>query len=212
MNGTPAIFRQLEAHRVIPVVRTGSVVLAHEAVSALIEAGFRTFEITLTIPGANELVWELARRHELLIGAGTVLSTDEAKRCLEAGARYLVSPVLLEHLPELCREAGVPCILSGLTPSEVLTAWQQGADAVKVFPAASVGGPAHLRALKSVFPDIPLVPTGGVTLDNLQAYLRAGAAFVGAGSDLVSDELLCTRPRDELVQHARKYLDLAEQA
>lgn len=194
------------AHGVVPVVRFGSAARALSAIELLRRAGFRTFEITLTIPGAIELIAELARDPELLVGVGTVLDPDDADRAVAAGARYVVSPVLLGGLAPRCHEAGVACLLSGLTPTEVHAAWAAGADAVKVFPASSMGGPAHLRALRSVLPQVPLVPTGGVSLAHLPAYLDAGAAFVGVGGDLLADRDLDRRDPKELVAHARSYL------
>jgi 2-dehydro-3-deoxyphosphogluconate aldolase/(4S)-4-hydroxy-2-oxoglutarate aldolase len=205
-----ATLQALAAHGVVPVVRFNQQDAARQAVRLLYEAGFRTFEITLTVPGALELIAELRHQADLLVGAGTVLSVADAARCLEAGARYLVTPVLLADLAPLCRDAGALCVMSGLTPSEVYAAWQHGAHAVKVFPASSMGGPPYLRALKSVFPDIPLVPTGGVNLTNLRDYLGAGALFVGVGSDLLSDHDLAERQAADLIAHARRYLDILE--
>lgn len=195
------------AHGVVPVVRFGSSDRARRAIALLRRAGFRTFEVTLTVPGAVELIAELARDPELLLGVGTVLDPADADRAIAAGARYVVSPVLLPGLAPRCREAGVPCLLSGLTPSEVHAAWSAGADAVKVFPASSMGGPDHLRALRSVLPQVPLVPTGGVSLALLPAYLDAGAAFVGVGGDLLADRDLDRCDPEDLVARARRFLD-----
>jgi 2-dehydro-3-deoxyphosphogluconate aldolase / (4S)-4-hydroxy-2-oxoglutarate aldolase len=143
----------------------------------------------------------------VLLGVGTVLSVPDAERALEAGARYVVTPVGLPELVAPCHEAGAACLLSGLTPTEVLAAWQHGADAVKVFPASSMGGPGHVAALRSVLPHIPLVPTGGVNRDNLPAFLTAGAACVGVGGELINDRALERSDPDDLVKHARTYLE-----
>src|SRR5690606_33653068 len=120
------------------------------------------------------------------VGAGTVLTLPDAERCLEAGARFVVSPCYVDGLTDLCREAGAACLPGALTPTEAMSAWRAGATAVKVFPAASVGGPAHVKALRSVLPEVPLVPTGGVTPKAMPAYLAAGAAAVGVGGELIA--------------------------
>lgn len=197
---------------IIPVVRVHSQALAEKAVQALARAGFGTVEITMTVPGAADLLKDLARVGEMLLGAGTILDLREAEISIRAGARYLVSPCLVDGVPELCREAGVACIMGGLTPNEVLTAWRRGSQAVKVFPASSVGGPSYLKALKSVFPAIPLVPTGGVNLQNVGDFLRAGAACVGAGSDLVSSAMLEQGNGESVVTVGRQYLKAVAEA
>jgi 2-dehydro-3-deoxyphosphogluconate aldolase/(4S)-4-hydroxy-2-oxoglutarate aldolase len=201
------VLRALRGHGVVPVVRFTDGAEARRAVELLHDAGFRTFEVTLTVPDAIDLVRELAARPDVLVGLGTVLEPSDAARGLAAGARYVVSPVLRPDLVPLCREAGAACLLGALTPTEVYAAHQAGADAVKVFPSSAVGGPAHLRALRSVFPDVALVPTGGVDLANLDAHLDAGAAFVGVGSDLVPNAALRSGDDDAVRVHARAYLD-----
>ena len=182
---TTEVMKKLSSFRIVPVIRTGSQDLAYQAVKSLAGVGFKTAEITMTVPGAVELIKEFSQDSRLLIGAGTVYSIQEAQACIRAGARYIVSPVIVDDMPEICIENEVLCIMSGLTPNEVLTAWQRGSGVVKIFPADAMGGQSYLKALKSIFPSIPLVPTGGVNLQNVQDYLRAGASFVGVGSELV---------------------------
>ncbi len=206
MKRSPVI-DQLARHGVVPVIRFARTASARQAVDLLYRAGFRTFEITLSVPDADDLIAELAAREDLLVGVGTVLRVEDAVRALAAGARYVVTPVLLPELVPVCREAGAACLLSGLTPTEVMAAWDHGADAVKVFPASSMGGPGHVAALKSVLPHVTLVPTGGVNRDNLTAFLNAGAACVGAGGDLISDRTLERSDPDDAVRHARSYLE-----
>lgn len=202
------VMNLLRSHGIVPVIRFDMYTHAERAVRGLREVGFTTFEITMSVPGALDLIKDFADQENCLIGAGTVLSLEQGKACIEAGSRYIVTPCQIPGLPELCQEADVPCLMSGLTPNEVFAAHKQGASAVKVFPASSVGGPAHLRALKSVFPEIDLVPTGGVNLHNLADYFHVGASFVGVGSDLVHasdlehDDLSLVRKR------ARPFLDL----
>ncbi len=206
VNRSPVV-DQLARHGVVPVIRFARTESARQAVDLLYEAGFRTFEITLSVPGAIDLIGELRARDDVLVGVGTVLRTEDATRALEAGARYVVTPVLLPELVPVCRDADAACLLSGLTPTEVLTAWRHGADAVKVFPASSMGGPGHVAALRSVLPEVTLVPTGGVHRDNLAAFLSAGAACVGVGGDLISDRALERSDPEDLVRHARSYLE-----
>ncbi len=203
--GVASTMRTLARHKVVPVIRYGSVADATKAIDTLRRAGFKTFEITLSVPDAYELIGEYADR-DTLIGVGTVFTVEEAKRSIEAGARYVVSPVLVPDLAALCREADVACISSGFTPTEVWRAWQGGAAAVKVFPAASAGGPAHIKALKSVLPDVPLIPTGGVNQTNLDAYFAAGAECVGVGSALLPPEESAWDARKDLMGHLAPYL------
>lgn len=202
---------QLLASVLIPVVRTSRTDLAERAIDLLRRSGTTTFEITLTIPHATDLIRELSAQPGITVGAGTVLSAAEATHCLEAGAQFLVSPIATDELPAVARAAGAPLLLSGLTPSEVHHAWRLGASAVKVFPAGSIGGPGHIRALRSVFPEIPLVPTGGVTLENLHDYLAAGADAIGVGSDLINDRSLLELSDEAWMARARAYQQAAAQ-
>lgn len=201
------VLQALRGHGVVPVVRFTDGDEARRAVGLLHDVGFRTFEVTLTVPDAIGLVRELAARPDVLVGLGTVLEPADAARGIAAGARYVVSPVLRPDLVPICHEAGAACLLGGLTPTEVHAAHRAGADAVKVFPASAVGGADHLRSLRSVFPDVALVPTGGVDLTNLDAHLDAGAAFVGVGSDLVPGAALRAGDDEAVLTHARRYLD-----
>jgi 2-dehydro-3-deoxyphosphogluconate aldolase/(4S)-4-hydroxy-2-oxoglutarate aldolase len=196
----------LVGHGVVPVVRTPSAALARRAVEWLYEVGFSTFELTLTIPDALALVRELAAQPSLSVGVGTVLDAARAVACLEAGARYVVSPAVCAELVAPCREAGVPCVLGAATPSEVHAAVRAGAGAVKIFPVSSLGGVAHVKALKAVFPDVALVPTGGIGVEDIAAYLRAGSAFVGVGGRLVDAAALGRGDRAAIEDAARAAL------
>lgn len=204
---------RLRAQRVVPVLRLASAELTERAIGWLAEAGFSTVEITLTTPGAVELIGRLARApgSKMLVGAGTVLDAESARRCLDAGARFLVSPCLVPGLVRLTHDAGAAALLGGFTPGEVLAAHREGADVVKVFPAAT-GGPDHLRALHSVFPDVLLCPTGGVSLQNLGAFLAAGAALVGVGNNIVDAKALAAGDRERVIAHARPFIDAGKAA
>jgi 2-dehydro-3-deoxyphosphogluconate aldolase / (4S)-4-hydroxy-2-oxoglutarate aldolase len=199
VGAEPDLRQRLIAQRVVPVLRFASAELTERAIEYLHEAGFGIIEITLTTPEALRLI----RKHRA--GAGTVLDVEMARRCLDAGAEFLVSPCLVPGLARLAHDAGRLALVGGFTPGEILAAHREGADIVKVFPA-STGGPAHLRAMRAVFPDIPLCPTGGVSLSNYRDYLAAGAIFVGVGNDIVDQKALAAGDRVAVVAHARKFL------
>ena len=205
--------RKLLAQRVIPVLRLGSRRDAETAIDCLIEAGFRTVEVTLTTPGAIELIRSLRRSSnaDFLVGAGTVLDLASAQACLDAGADYLVSPCLVPGMAALANDAGRLALTGGFTPAEVLAAWRDGAAVVKVFPA-STGGPSHLGALHAVFPAIPLCPTGGVSSSNMLDYFKAGAAVVGIGNNVIDQKALAAGDRSGVIAHARGFLEIAATA
>lgn len=172
---------------IIPVVRANSADEAFAAVEAICAGGIPILEITMTVPGAVKIIKELSLQlgDSALIGAGTVLDSDTARACVDAGARFIVSPALDVATIETCRILDIPIFPGALTPTEIVTAWRAGADAVKVFPANAVGGPAYLKSVKAPLPQIELIPTGGVSLANTADFIRAGALAVGVGADLV---------------------------
>ncbi|HEY3849084.1 MAG TPA: 2-dehydro-3-deoxyphosphogluconate aldolase, partial [Acetobacteraceae bacterium] len=172
-------------------------------------AGLRVFEITMTVPDAPALIRELASDPALLIGAGTVPDRTMAEACLAAGARFIVAPWVDATLAEPCRSARAVLMLGALTPTEVRAARLAGADVVKVFPASSVGGAAHIRALRSVFPDVAFCPTGGVEPGNVATYLAAGAAFVGIGGALVDEKRIAAGDRASIEAAARQVMGTA---
>ena len=203
----------LVAQRVVPVLRLGSTANTIRAVDCLREAGFSTFEITLTTLGAVELIAELHARlgATVTVGAGTVTDLDAARRCVDAGAQFLVSPCVVSGLAALAHEAGRAALIGGFTPTEILAAHREGADIVKVFPA-SVGGPGHLGALHAVFPHVLLCPTGGVTLENMKSYFTAGAALVGIGNNLLDQAALAAGDIARVIAGARRFLDMTVSA
>lgn len=206
MNTIP---ERLVAVRVIPVLRLASRADAESAIDCLIEAGFHTVEVTLTTPGAIDLIAGLKRRPQpLLVGAGTVLDLASARACIAAGADYLVSPCLVPGMGKLAGDSGRAALAGGFTPAEVLAAWRDGSAIVKVFPA-STGGPSHLAALHAVFPQIPLCPTGGVSTANMLEYFKAGATLVGVGNNVIDRDALARGDRAAVVAHARSFLALA---
>jgi len=204
------VFETLVRGRVIPVLRLATRDATAAAIDCLVEAGFGTVELTLTTPGALTLLADLRKRMDgaFLVGAGTVLDLDTAKRCVDAGADYLVSPCMVTGLARLALDAHRAALIGGFTPSEVLAASREGAQIVKVFPASS-GGSAHLQALHAVFPEIPLCPTGGVSTSNILDYFKGGAAVVGVGNNIIDQKALAAGDRAQVIRHARQFLELA---
>ncbi|HET6605159.1 MAG TPA: bifunctional 4-hydroxy-2-oxoglutarate aldolase/2-dehydro-3-deoxy-phosphogluconate aldolase [Rhodopila sp.] len=200
------LLQTLRAARVVPVVRTHDAAHAETAVGWLRDAGIRIFEITMTIPGAIDLIRRLAVDPALLIGAGTVPDAPTAKACLDAGAKFLVAPWVDPALAAPAKQVGAALMLGALTPTEVRAALAAGADVVKVFPASSAGGPGHIKALASVFPGVAFCPTGGVEPGNVAAYLAAGAAFVGIGGAMVDEKRIAAGDRDAIQAAARQVL------
>lgn len=193
---------------IIPVVRAASADEALAAVEAIRAGGIPILEITLTVPGAIHIIADLTRRlgDQALIGAGTVLDADSARACVDAGARFVVSPSLDVATIETCNTLDVPVFPGALTPTEVVTAWKAGADAVKIFPANSVGGASYLKSLKAPLPQIEMIPTGGVSLKTAADFIAAGAFALGVGADLV--DLVALRRGDaaSITEKARQYV------
>lgn len=200
----------LRRARVVPVIRTASAAHAATAVTWLRDAGFTIFEITLTVPDAPGLIRTLAAEPGLVVGAGTVPDRAAAEACLDAGARFLVTPWIDAAVAEAARAAGACAMLGAMTPTEVRAALAAGADVVKIFPAGSVGGPAHVKALRAVFPDTAFCPTGGVDATNAPDYLAAGAAFVGIGGSLVDEARIAAGDKAAIQRAARSALGLLE--
>ena len=208
-----AVLERLTATGVIPVIRARSADEAAAAIAAIHKGGVSVLEITMTVPGAVELIREVARRApNALVGAGTVLDPPSAHACIDAGARFVVSPALNLETIAACREADVAVLPGALTPTEVLTAWNAGADFVKVFPANAVGGPSYLKSLKAPLPQVRLVPTGGVNLKTAKDFIKAGASALGVGADLVDLEALRRGEADRLTDRARQFLALVAEA
>ena len=193
---------------VVPVVRAASAREARVAADAVCEGGIPIVEITMTVPGAVEVIRELTKNSagDILVGAGTVLNVEAAGHCLDAGAQFLVSPGLNVQVVQLAAAEGKLMMAGALTPTEVITAWEAGSDFVKVFPCGPVGGAKYIRALKGPLPQVPLVPTGGVNLTTAAEFIEAGAAALGVGGELVQAEALKSGRPGIIVENARKFL------
>ena len=201
---------QIEQIGIIPVVRASSSREACIAAEAVCKGGIPIVEITMTVPGALEVIRELAKScgSEVLIGAGTVLNAEDARRCIEAGAQFLVSPGFNRATVEFAARESKLILAGALTPTEVIEAWTAGADFVKVFPCGQVGGAKYIKALKGPLPQIPLVPTGGVNLATAAEFIEAGAAALGIGGELVQAEALKSNKPELIVEIARKFLEI----
>ena len=197
----------LRRHGVVPVIRTPSAKLANRAVEWLNDAGFQTFELTVSINGIADLVSEVSSDAGLDVGVGMVKDAGTASACIEAGASYIVTPGLADGIVEVCREAEVACLLGAATPSEIMRAREMGADGVKVFPAGSFGGAPYIKTMAAVFPDVPIAADGGIGVDDIAQYLKAGAAFVGVGRKLLDAKALCTGDKDAIIDAAASALD-----
>jgi 2-dehydro-3-deoxyphosphogluconate aldolase/(4S)-4-hydroxy-2-oxoglutarate aldolase len=199
---------------IVPVVRAASpeqAILAAEAVAC---GGIPIVEITMTVPGAIQVIEQLVRTlgSQVLIGAGTVLEAETADRCVEAGAEFLVSPGFDRETVEFARRNGKLMMAGALTPTEVITAYKAGSDFVKIFPCGNVGGPAYIKALKAALPQIPMIPTGGVNLATAPEFLRAGASALGVGGELVSRALLEAGNRAALAELAGRFVAVIREA
>lgn len=201
---------RLRAARIVPVVRTTKPELAARAVEWLRAEGITVFEITMTVPDAPGLIRQLAADPALLVGAGTVPDRAAAEACLAAGARFLVAPWVDAAVAEAARAAGAMSLLGTMTPTEIRAALAAGADAVKIFPASSAGGPAHVKALRAVFPGVVFCPTGGVDARNTAEYIAAGADFVGIGGKLVDEKALAAGDRQGIAAAAREVLGIMQ--
>jgi 2-dehydro-3-deoxyphosphogluconate aldolase/(4S)-4-hydroxy-2-oxoglutarate aldolase len=193
----------------VAVVRSSRADVVVDVARALAEGGLRAIEITFTVPGAPDLIRE-ARRvlgNDVLLGAGTVLDPETARAAILAGAQFLVAPTINLDVIRLAHRYDIAVMPGGFTPTEVLTAWEAGADLVKVFPA-ELGGPALIKALKAPLPQVRLMPTGGVDLNTAEAFLRAGAVCLGVGSSLIDPKFLADRNFAALSQRALQFVDV----
>jgi 2-dehydro-3-deoxyphosphogluconate aldolase / (4S)-4-hydroxy-2-oxoglutarate aldolase len=193
----------------VPIVRVANEELAVRAAEAIAQGGIGIAEVTMTVPGALRVMEGVAARYgdKVLLGAGTVLDTETCRAAILAGAEFIVTPVLDVRVIELARRYGKPIFPGAFTPTEVLTAWQAGADVVKVFPCGAVGGPKYIKALKGPLPQIEMVPTGGVNLETTPEYIKAGAAAVAVGAELVNPKILAEGKLDEIVATAKLYIE-----
>jgi 2-dehydro-3-deoxyphosphogluconate aldolase/(4S)-4-hydroxy-2-oxoglutarate aldolase len=203
----------IERVGLIPVLRARSAAQAHAVVKAMIAGGVTVVEVTMTVPGALDVLKELKKEYgaKLLLGSGTVTTAAQAQATIEAGAEFVVSPSLHPKVISETKRSGKLSIPGALTPTEVITAWEAGADYVKIFPCSAVGGASYLKSLLAPFPHLKLIPTGGVTLETAESFLRAGARALGVGSDLVNLAAIEAGSPETITETARAYLHLLAQ-
>jgi 2-dehydro-3-deoxyphosphogluconate aldolase/(4S)-4-hydroxy-2-oxoglutarate aldolase len=193
----------------VPVLRAHSVAHALALADAIAAGGVTVLEITMTVPGAIHVMRKLAEtRPDILIGAGTVLDPETTRHCILEGAQFIVSPALNIATIEMCHRYSIAALPGALTPTEIVTAWQAGADVVKVFPASAMGGASYLKSLKAPLPQVELIPTGGVSLATAEHFLAAGAFALGVGADLVDHKAMAEGRPEAVTETARKYLDI----
>lgn len=199
---------------IVPVVRTSTAEQALHAIDAIYEGGIRSAEITMTVPGAIQALEKVAAKFgdKIMLGAGTVLDPETCRACFLAGAQFIVTPSLRVSVIEMAQRYSKPIMPGALTPTEVLTAWEHGADIVKIFPAGNMGGPKYIKALKGPFPQIEMIPTGGVNLETAGEFLKAGACAVAVGGELVDGKTLKEGRYDVITERARQYLAVVAKA
>src|ERR1700676_4634324 len=199
---------------IVPVVRTATAEGAIKAIEAIHRGGVRAAEITMTVPGAIRALKKVADKFgdKIVLGAGTVLDPETARACMLAGAQFFVPPSLKVSTIEMVKRYSKVICPGALTPTEVLTAWDAGADIVKIFPCGNVGGPKYIKALKGPLPHIEMIPTGGVNLETAGEFLKAGACAVAVGGELVDPKLIKEGRYDEMEVRARQYLQAVARA
>jgi 2-dehydro-3-deoxyphosphogluconate aldolase / (4S)-4-hydroxy-2-oxoglutarate aldolase len=204
----------LEQAGLIPVLRASSVQTGHALVDAMMAGGITVVEVTMTVPNALTLLRELKQRQgdKLLLGSGTVTDAAQTEATIDAGAEFVVSPSLHLDVIAKTKERGKVSIPGALTPTEVITAWRAGADYVKVFPCSAMGGASYLKSLLAPFPELKLIPTGGVTLQTAADFLKAGARALGVGTDLVNAAAIAEGKPEIVTTAARDYLEVIRMA
>jgi 2-dehydro-3-deoxyphosphogluconate aldolase/(4S)-4-hydroxy-2-oxoglutarate aldolase len=201
------LLKSLREIGLVPVLRAESEAQALALADAIAAGGVAVLEVAMTVPGAIRVIRRLAEaRPELLIGAGTVLDPETARMCILEGAQFVVSPALKVSTIEMCHRYGVAVLAGALTPTEIVTAWEAGADVVKVFPASALGGAKYLKSIKAPLPQIELLPTGGVSLATAEEFLKAGAFALGIGAELVNLKAIAEGHPEIIRENARKYL------
>jgi len=208
------VIKQIRDIGIIPVVRASSGDEAMRAIDAIREGGVSVLEITMTVPGAVNVIAQVAARYgdDAIIGAGTVLDAETARACILNGAQFVVSPSLNLETIACCRRYGVAVLPGALTPTEIVTAWTAGADFVKVFPAGSLGGASYIKSLKAPLPQIEMVPTGGVSIKTAADFIKAGSSALGVGADLVDLKAIREGQASVITERAKQYVDIVREA
>ena len=207
------VLSRIEEIGVIPAVRVSSALEAKFAVEAVASGGITVVEITMTVPGALDVIVETAKSAaDIVVGAGTVLDSEMARRCIDAGANFITSPSLKLPVVELAEKQNVIVIPGALTPTEVETAWESGCEFVKVFPCSALGGPNYIRSLRKPFPTLRLMAAGGVNQNNVAEYVLCGASAVGIGASLLSHDTIEFHQAKRIRELSRRFLSLVSGA
>jgi 2-dehydro-3-deoxyphosphogluconate aldolase/(4S)-4-hydroxy-2-oxoglutarate aldolase len=203
----------IEEIGIIPAIRLSSTQDALFAAEAVSSSGIPIVDVTMTVPGAVEVISELARNSpELVVGAGTVLDLETARRCLDAGTKFLTSPGLDQQMVDFAVRQKTVMFPEALTPTDIMAAWKAGSAFVKVFPCAPLGGPNYIKALKSPFPDVPLIASGGVNQHTATEFILAGAIAIGVGRDLIQPDAIERRERDWISELSHRFLHMVQEA
>ncbi len=198
---------------IIPAIRLSSTEDALFAAEAVASSGIPIVEVTMTIPGAVEVISELAGKHpELVVGAGTVLDLETARRCLDAGAKFLTSPGLDREIVDFALKEKIVVFPGALTPSEIMAAWKAGCDFVKVYPCSRLGGPSYIKSMKTPFPNVSMIAAGGVNQHTATEFILAGASALGVGRDLIQPDAIARRERDWIRELSRRFLRMVQEA
>ena len=209
MTAKSEVIEKIKEIGILPVIRADSASEAKQLIEAIKKGGITTIEVTMTVPNAVELIADLAGNYsDILIGAGTVLDAETAAECIEAGAKFIISPALNFDTIKFCNERSIVVMPGALTPTEIVAAWNAGADFVKVFPANALGGANYLKSLKAPLPHIKLIPTGGVSLSTAADFIKAGAEAVGVGGDLADLSAIRENRAETVTEKARQYLQI----
>jgi 2-dehydro-3-deoxyphosphogluconate aldolase/(4S)-4-hydroxy-2-oxoglutarate aldolase len=208
------VFNRMMSEGLIPVIRVSSAQEAIDVADAIKEGGVTLIEITMSVPGAIDVIKELTQKYrdEIIMGAGTILDPETARAALLAGAQFIVTPTLNLDVIQLAHRYSAVVVPGAMTPTEILTAWNAGADMVKVFPAAQLGGPEYLKAIRGPLPQILLVPTGGVNLQNAGAFIKAGAAALGVGGELVDKKAVKEKKFHIITENTRAFIKAIREA
>jgi len=207
------VCRKIRDIGIVPAIRVGNADDAFFAADTVIDAGIPVVEITMTVPGALEIVAGLKKRHPgAVVGAGTVLDAEAARRCLDAGAMFITSPGFDKGIVEAAKSAGVAAIPGALTPTEVMGALRAGADMVKIYPCSQVGGATYLKALRAPFPRVAFIASGGVNQQTATAFIEAGAAALGIREDLIPHGAITARKADWIRELAHRFLAMVKKA
>jgi len=214
MDRKTQVFNRMLEGGIVPVVRASSSDDALKIVDAIKEGGIETIEITMTVPDAIKVMEVVAKKlgNEVLLGAGTVLDAETARISILAGAEFVVGPSLSQDLVKICKRYAKIVIPGAMTPTEILQAWEMGADIVKVFPAGVLGGPKYIKAIKAPLPQVLLNPTGGVSLENAGEFIKAGASIISVGTALVDKKAVSEGKFEIVTRKARQFLEEVKRA